>query len=284
MTFEERARLLTCALVGHLGEDDKEPRVGGSGFFVAPGWAVSARHVVHDLFLTYPYYDRRLLNRPLGDVKPRHHIALLQTPRPDLDKTLAASWTVSCTWDYLVADLALIEANPDNQLGHETADKMSDLYFEWSLLPPNPGETVEMCGVPSASLSTSEKQWNFTGQHVHAQAQVTEVFSTIHRKGYTEFPGFVVAHPVEHGFSGGPVFWNGRLCGLAAASLGDQTYVAALWPMCEFSMENKNTGKTEHFKDWLDGGRIVATDWRSVRGRVSLRRDDEGKIRARLAD
>lgn len=77
-----------------------------------------------------------------------------------------------------------------------------------------------------------------------------------------------------HGFSGGPVLWNGRLCGVVSAVLGENTYVASLWPLG--LMEIKKADSTERLVDWFDQRRIYAHDWSYVRSRISLRVDECG--------
>jgi hypothetical protein len=59
------------------------------------------------------------------------------------------------------------------------------------------------------------------------------------------------------------VFWNGRLCGVVSAVLGESTYVASLWPVG--LMEIKKTGSTERLADGFDERRIRAPDWPDVK-------------------
>jgi hypothetical protein len=66
--------------------------------------------------------------------------------------------------------------------------------------------------------------------------------------------------------------WNGRLCGVVNAVLGENTYVASLWPVG--LMEIKRTGSTERLADWFDERRIHASDWPDVKNRISLRVDE----------
>lgn len=264
---------LTCAVLGHL--NGTSPRIGGSGAFVANGFAVTARHVVRDLFRTDPERSDDLMARAPGLVQMPHNCALFQMTDASKDSAPAATWSVTGTWDGLFADLALVEAVPDNQFGHDIRERMQNLFLEWSLLPPPKGAQVMLFGVPDASLVISETEWIFRGPFSSLSTEVLEVFSLRHDRGFLTFPGFFVKGKVGHGFSGGPVLWNGRFCGVVSAGLGETTYVASLWPFC--LMEVKRTGAaTERLADWFDDRRIRAYDWIDVKNRISLRVDECG--------
>ena len=131
-----------------------------------------------------------------------------------------------------------------------------------------------MFGIPDASLVTSDTEWNFRAPFSSLSTEVLEVFSLRHDRGFLTFPGFFVRGKVGHGFSGGPVLWNGRLCGVVSAVLGENTYVASLWPLG--LMEIKKADSTERLVDWFDQRRIYAHDWSYVRSRISLRVDECG--------
>ena len=60
---------LACAVLGHL--NGASPRIGGAGAFVAPGIAITARHVVRDLFRTDPWRADDLLARASGLIQMR---------------------------------------------------------------------------------------------------------------------------------------------------------------------------------------------------------------------
>lgn len=268
----DRSARLTCAVLGHL--NTKCPRIGGSGAFVAPGLAITAGHVIRDLFRTDPERADDLLAQSPGLVQMPHNCALFQMTDASKDSAPAATWTVTRTWDGPFADVALVEAVPDNRFAHDIREKMQNLFLEWSLLPPPEGAQVVMFGVPGASLVISDTGWNFRGPFAALSSEVLEVFSLRHDRGFLAFPGFFVKGKVGHGFSGGPVLSNGRLCGVVSAVLGENTYVASLWPVG--LMEIKKTGSTERLADWFDEQRIHASDWPDVKNRISLRVDECG--------
>ena len=201
--------------------------------FIAPCQAITAKHVVRDLFKTDPNRADDLSRRtePGYFVVP-HSCGLFQIQKPTAKTVRASTWAVNRTWDASISDLALLEAAPDNPAGHEMLTDQRGMFVEWALLPPPVGTKVEMFGFPSTNITILDPGWNFQFSSVLQQAFVSEVFDTRHDRGLYSFPGFLVDQPVDHGFSGGPVFWDGRLCGLVSGGLGNSTYVASLWPLC----------------------------------------------------
>jgi hypothetical protein len=57
---------------------------------------------------------------------------------------------------------------------------------------------------------------------------VIDVFEIKRDSGMYSFPCFRIDKPVDPDFSGGPVFWNGRLCRVVSGgSVHDVTYAAS---------------------------------------------------------
>jgi hypothetical protein len=204
-----------------------------------------------------------------------HNCALFQMTDATKDSAPAATWAVTGTWDGPFADLALVEAVPDNRFAHDMLEKMQHGVVEWSLLPPPAGAQVMLFGVPEATLVVSETSWDFRGPFSYLTSEVIDVCALLHDRGFLAFPGFFVRGTVGHGFSGGPVFWNGRLCGVVSAVLGENTYVASLWPFG--LMEIKRAGHTERVADWFDERRIRTADWPDIKNRMSLRVEPGGR-------
>ena len=266
------ATTLTCGVVGHCDDADGVPvaRVGGFGIFVAPCQAITARHVVRDLFKTDPNRADDLLKKDRGYFSTPHSCALFQASDVrNATATTAATWAVTRTWDPSITDICLLEAAPDNPLGHEMPTRMRRMFVEWSLLPPPVGSRVEMFGVPLTEVTISDNDWNIRFPFVLQQAVVSEVFDIRHDRGQYSFPGFRVDQPVDPGFSGGPVFWEGRLCGLGSGDIFGATYIASLWPLCLMEVEYPNMGALNTkaaIGDWFDEGRL-----RSPTGQASNR-------------
>jgi hypothetical protein len=273
-----RATSLTCGVVGHYDNEagNRVARIGGSGVFIAPCQAITASHVARDLFRTDPNRaDDLLKRREPGYFGVPHSCALFQVSSSN--PTSAATWAVTRSWEHATTDLCLLEAAPDNPAGHDMLNRTRGMFTEWSLLPPPVGTRIEMFGLPSTELTISDTDWNLRFPFVLQQAVVSEVCDIRHDRGLYYFPGFLVDQAVDHGFSGGPVFWGGRLCGLVSGGLFGSTYIASLWPLCLMEIEYPNLGTLNRkaaIGDWFDEGRLVSPDWPAIKPRISRRLDE----------
>jgi hypothetical protein len=94
------------------------------------------------------------------------------------------------------------------------------------------------------------------------------------------FPCFRIDKPVNHGFSGGPVFCRGKLCGIISGGFDDDTYVASLWPLCLLNYKYPDRGalgSERSFADLFDSGELLSEDWPGIKNRISKRYDENGK-------
>lgn len=159
-------------------------------------------------------------------------------------------------------------------------------FFEWALLPPPVGSHVVMLGYPLAAVTSEGGQMRVNSPYVVQEGDVTEVQERCRDRGFLSFPGFRIDQPVNHGFSGGPVFWNGRLCGIVSADCEGGTYAASLWPLCllEFEYRDMGTlGGKETIRNLLDRGILRSEDWPQIRDRISKERDDDYTAYAHMA-
>lgn len=83
-----------------------------------------------------------------------------------------------------------------------------------------------------------------------------------HDAGQYSFPGFLAAAepPIGGGFSGGAVFYDGKLCGLVSGGLFDCAYVTALGPLA--------------LMDYTLGEVIASSDWPRMRDRLWKGQDE----------
>lgn len=286
----ERFAPLVFGIFGH-GDDDAGSvvtRVGGSGVFVAPCYAITARHVVRDLFNTNPARADDLRRKTSGYEYLPHWSGLFQVSEVRNPAAPPALWGVTRMWDATVTDICLLEAAPDGELATQRMNASRTSFAEWSLLPPPVGALVEMVGFPSSRVTLSEGSSRFAFPFTVQRAWVHEVFEVRRDRGMYSFPCFSVNQAIDHGFSGGPVFYNGRLCGVVSGgSIAEEnlTYVASLWPLCLMEIEYPNLGslnRKEAVGDWFENGRLCAPDWPAVKGRAMVVKDDDGRPWARL--
>lgn len=85
------------------------------------------------------------------------------------------------------------------------------------------------------------------------------------------FPCYELDIQLNHGYSGGPVFQEGKLCGLVAA----ESAVTTLWPAALMTMDSElgpwSVG------DMFNRGALHASDWNSVKDRISIEEDENGR-------
>jgi trypsin-like peptidase len=286
----ERYARLVFGIFGHCDDEQGQMvvRVGGSGVFVGPCTAITARHVVRDLFNTNPAQADELRRKRHGYGVLPHWSGLFQIGGYRQQNAPPALWGVTRVWDPDVTDICVLEAAPDGELATQRLNDTRRVFPEWSLLPPPVGSLVEMVGFPSSKVALAESGSRFSFPFTVRRGWVQEVFETHRDRGMYRFPCFSVNQSVDHGFSGGPVFHNGRLCGVVSGgSIAEEslTYVASLWPICLMEIEYPNLGslnKKEAIGDWFESGRIRAADWPEVKRRACATRDDRGEPYAYL--
>ncbi len=295
MTREEelfvlRATSLTFGVFGQM-EDANGARVvrsGGSGVFVSPFRAITARHVTHDLFnIDTTRADQ--LTRRVRDAEENARTDYFELPhstvlfQAQVGRTLRPLlWHVSRVWDSPITDISLMEVFADGDEAGGNERTMSG-FLEWSLLPPPVGSRVTTLGYPLTTITTKNDLINIDLKYVQQEGTVTDIYELHRDRGMYSFPCFRIDQPVNHGFSGAPVFWNGKLCGLVSGGFDDETYVASLWPLCLLKYEYPGLGVLggeASFADLFESGELRSDDWRMIKDRIEKRFDDRGRAYA----
>ena len=188
----------------------------------------------------------------------------------------SADWAFTNIWVNPVTDIATLQLAPTDAPAVEMMNRMRPLFPMWSLLPPPVGAAVVLMGQPrdlpppGTALSS---HLTYTAQ----PAYVIEVHERRFDRGMYNFPCFVVDREVPHGMSGGPVFYDNRLCGIISGGLGEQTVIASLWPVLLSEFENPKLGELNRKVtfEWLfESGQLKATDWSQVKGRIAYEVED----------
>ncbi len=289
-----KATPLVFGVCGQIEGDDGEriTRVGGSGIFIAPFQALTARHVTRELFDTDPMRGDDLKRR-VREAEDNRRTVYFETPHsPVLYQAMfttpprALLWHVRNTWDSSVTDISLMEvfAEGDEAAGMEHEMKE---FFEWALIPPPVGAHVIMLGYPLADIKSNNGVMKLDLEYVLQEGEVIDVYDPYRDRGMYSFPCFQINKTVDHGFSGGPVFWEGKLCGIVSGGdgFGDDTYVASLWPLLLMEYQYPNSGilgGTRKFRDLFESGALRSQDWPKIRERVTKRHHEDGKPYAHL--
>lgn len=262
----QRAGSLVCAIVADTIEGERQAYVGGTGIFVAPYLVLTARHVLIDLFkLTgQPEPKRR------GNFETQQGIHLFQVnPFGDIE---FSGWTADRSWQTSFHDLALVQVHPEDTKTGKIATTPAS-WLPWSVMPPPEGERVHLLGYPQTKAAYAGGDLRVGLMAVAGEGRVTKVHELRRDRGAYKAPCFEITTEVDHGFSGGGVFWNGDLCGLVWGGIMEGgTMVSSLWPVTKMGIDG--IGPSTSVGVYLDNGTIPSPDWRAVRDRIAIVDDD----------
>jgi len=287
----KQATPLVFGIFSHMDDQAgrRVVRVGGSGVFVAPFQALTARHVCRDLWRIDPERFDDLDKRTRGYFEPPHSSGLFQVSEGSHGSVRSAFWAVNRTWDPVFTDICFMEVSADSGAALEMQFGMPTRFFEWSLLPPPVGSHVVVLGFPKTEIEIWGELWKINVKYVMQEGTVADVFEQKRDSGMYSFPCFSIDKPVDPGFSGGPAFCDARLCGVVSGgSLADAdvTYVATLWPLCLMEYEYPDQGglgRKRALSELFERGVLRSDDWPNLRGRILKAYGDDGKPYARIA-
>jgi hypothetical protein len=179
----------------------------GSGVLIAPGIALTAKHVLKD-------YSNKLEDEASWRDGPISAFGIqaiqFRTDGPPV------------TWDVWSAsfleplDIALVQLAPRTILASDFCHVTAKL----EVCLPKVGHRVQAFGCPHASVTFDEHLgWRLDAQPQGAVGCITQVFADSRDSVSLPFPSFEMNTQVLGGMSGGPVFHeNGRVCGILCSS------------------------------------------------------------------
>ncbi len=117
-------------------------------------------------------------------------------------------------------------------------------------------------------------------QWVRQEATVVDICEPYRDHGILTYPCYRLDRPIDHAFSGGPVFYDGALAGVVSAGfdalpeehIPPYQYVASLWPLALMKCHLRN--ETNNFSDLFENGTIVSRDWPQLRHSIQRRKCD----------
>ena len=280
----QRATPLVFGIFSHMNDQGGKSvvRVSGSGIFVAPFQALTARHVGRDLLRIDPDRFDDLDKRTHGYFELPHSLGVFQVLEGHGGSPRKAFWAVNRVWDPVFTDICFMEVSAHSGEACGMQFGMPTRFFEWSLLPPPRASHVVVLGFPKTEIISVEPL-KFDVKYLMQEGTVTDVFEHKRDRGMYSFPCFCIDKPVDPGFSGGPAFCNGRLCGVVSGGSvaeADLTYVASLWPLCLMEYEYPDQGelgRKRAFSELFERGVLYSDDWPNLRGRIFKAHDDSGR-------
>lgn len=235
-----------------------------------------AKHVSEGILSLDPSYDKAR-----ADLEEREYavgVRAYQIPFGNQD----ISWYTKNNWASKDTDITVVSIYPDTPMARYMRDrKLPQAYFDWQLEPPPIGAKVEMYGFPKSEWEISalpgpEGGTSHSGglYWVTQEGTVTDWYEPYRTHGNLTYPCYRIDAPIDHGFSGGAVFYDGALVGIVSVGFkalpeenipGDQ-YVASLWPLALMKCHLNGTWYT--FEELFDSGTIRVRDWKKFRGKV----------------
>lgn len=213
-----------------IGIDDEMAKPLGSGFFIAPGVAMTARHVVKSFWDEFEIYKK--FPKLKAEVEANFKVLALQFFG---DKSEPAVWYIEKTWISEFTDTAFLYLKPHN-------DKAKAYVWrdqlELSMLEPTIGDQVFAFGYPDSEFElqtqpTPSASWKL--KPTLSTGQVTAVHERYRDRGLLAWPAIETDSRFDHGMSGGPVFNDkeqvcGVVCdGIGSAETGYASSASLLW-------------------------------------------------------
>jgi hypothetical protein len=201
----------------------------GTLVMVAPGFALTAQHVIHECFKVYENIDIISMSGVINS-----DITFTIQAVQFLTGTNAVRWCVRRIYCCQFTDVAFLEMQPlfDPVKIHEMN------HIKLNLIPPKKGSRISAFGYPGGKITLDENRVDIELKPHTAIGEVVEVHLNGRDKFLLPYPTFQTNARFDSGMSGGPVFdETGRLCGLICKSIHPFTdnedhvsYVALLWP------------------------------------------------------
>lgn len=199
--------------------------------------------------------------------------SLLDPTRPDTERGL---WHADQSRNFLHTDLCLMQVSAEDGAALAMQYEKAQRFCEIKLLPPPVGAVVQAVGYPRHSVRTDGTHLYLDVPATVSQGTVKAIHTPYRDRGMLNFPCFEVEMWADHGFSGGPVFYEGKLCGLVSAgsSFDSSVYVAALWPLLRANVDF-GLGKSLLIRELFERGVLTSSEWPELRERVVTVVSDE---------
>ncbi|MGB7207692.1 MAG: serine protease [Pyrinomonadaceae bacterium] len=252
-----------------LGDDGDEFAAFGTGFFIAPGLVITAKHVMQEYWARYHY--RLPFPKRKTEKETNFNVRGLQFYDSGSRQGL---WYAEVMWVSDFTDTAFLFFKPEND---DAKDYRCEIISELTMYAPKPGEKVVSFGYPDTEVDliqrTPTMKFDYRLRFTRSIGNVLGVHEKYFKRGYVEFPSIETDARFDRGMSGGPVFnASGQICGVVSAGNGP-TFVALLWPamltQLDVDLQTGNPTKPFLVHELLDKGSIRQTGWNEVYEKMS---------------
>lgn len=183
----------------------------GTAVIIGPGLAITAQHVIADLFRKFEGSD---MNFPANsEIGGSFHLQLIQIIKSGKS---ALIWNVTRLWSSIYTDIAVLRLSPHTKEAQNYKWKSPSI----DLIPPNVGEEVACFGYRNPSLSKDGEEIEWGVDPRTSIGQVQEIHYEKRDSVRLNFPCFRTNARFDGSMSGGSVLKKtGKLCGIICSNL-----------------------------------------------------------------
>lgn len=220
--IEEFLHLISTHVAPLFGFVGQHAFMGGTAVIVAPGLALTAKHVIQEIA------DHFGCNSSSPSIELDVYVAQLNT---------GACWYACRTSSWVGTDIAVLSLRVRNEAARTARINRLAMTVD----PPPEDTTVTALGYPHTELTIPRNdpdflKINFSITPTISEGRVIKIHPSLRDAVNLRFPCFAVGAEFTAGMSGGAVFNEQReLCGLVCSGgegeLKDYSNATSIWPM-----------------------------------------------------
>lgn len=221
-TVEEFSHPISTHVAPLFAFEGLHGHVAGTAVLIAPGLAMTARHVIDDLL---GHFGRGVEKK-----------SEIQLDMYIYQANVGAVWYVAHINAWVGTDIAILSLRPRNDIARSTAVNRLPMTVD----PPSEGSEVTALGYPDTKIVLPRNDFSVTELKLSitptvSSGKVLDVHLSLRDSVSLRFPCFSVDAAFLGGMSGGAVFNQQReLCGLVCAGgegeLGNYSNAVSIWP------------------------------------------------------
>jgi len=239
LTKDEISHPLTGHISPIMSVKDGIGLIEGTAVLIAPGFAMTASHVIKSIF---DKYNLTMVN----DSESIIDIYVINFLN-------GAIWYISHVFSWVGTDIALLKLTPRNDKAKQSIIKPLSMTVD----PPIKESEIIIIGYPNSNIVVGRYDAEATELRIEinptvSTGRVTEIYGSQRDSIMVRFPSFACDAKSEGGISGGAVFnSNKELCGLLSTSIntcGDDkdcsySVAASIWPalIIPFKLEGEDS-------------------------------------------
>ena len=204
--------------------------IDGTCVMIAPGLAITAKHVITDAVKKYDKIDLDIPSKEDIELQVTHNSYVFQI----IDGKIGYRWSVKQYFPCPISDICYLTLRP--MFDFKKLPVPQNLSI--TLIPPTVGERIQAFGYPRSGVKIDGKKIELDVNPMTTVGEVITVYDQRRDTKLISFPAFQTNARFDPGMSGGPVFNDsGKLCGLICSGMfldnseSDHiSFASLLWP------------------------------------------------------